>query len=255
MNLMNMIAKNPDKLDDGLKNAALDPGFRPVFYKVLLASDIYALIAAKKTLPNGKTLLKTDKNIPALSWKKSNGELIIPIFSSEKEMRKAIKRNEAYFCINAKVLFSSNPGAQYVINPLSDYGKELTAYEIKSLLDNSLFNSNKRIKLEKNARVLLSQPSAYPHKLIKSLSTYFLQHREVSNAYVAQIHNCETGEEPRLLLALEGPVDLSNVFSEISVIIGGTIAPDSYVDMFQLEGDGGLDSYFRKIKPFYTSQL
>ncbi len=168
-------------------------------------------------------------------------------------MRKAVKGNEAYICINAKVFFGSNPDAQYVINPLSEYGKELTAYEVKSLLDGSLFNLNNEIKLEKDTRVLLSQPRDYPDKLIKALSTYFVQHGRVSNAYIAQIHNCEMDEEPRLLLALQSSVDLSDIFSEISVIIKEVVSPNRYVDMFQIGSDDGLDSYFRKIKPFYTT--
>lgn len=94
MNLINMFTKKDTTLSDKLKNAALDPGFRPVFYKALLASDIYVFIVSKGNLLNGKLLLKTDKNISVLSWKKSNGELVIPIFSSEKEMHKAAKKRE-----------------------------------------------------------------------------------------------------------------------------------------------------------------
>ncbi len=248
-----MFAKKSNNLGDSLKNAALDPGLRPAFYKVLLGSDIYVLIKNKNNLPNAKTPLKIDKNILALSWKKSSGEFVTPIFSSKKEMRKAVKGNKPYICINAKVLFESNPDAQYVINPLSEYGKELTVYEVKSLLDGSLFNLNNEIKLEKNARVLLSQPRDYPHKLINALSTYFAQHESVANAYIAQIHSGEMDEEPHLLLALEGSVDLSGVFPEISLIIKEVISSNKYVDMFQLGGDDGLDGYFRKIKPFYAT--
>src|SRR3990167_6922088 len=164
MNLTNILTKKNDELGKVLRNAALDPGFRPIFYKTLLESEVYVLTSASINLPHGKTILKIDKEVPILSWKNSSGDLIIPIFSSEKEMRKAIKKNETFIRIKAKVLFSSNFSAQYVLNPLSDYGKELTAQEVQFLLDGSLLHSSQKVKLENDTKILLSQPSEYPHK-------------------------------------------------------------------------------------------
>ena len=253
MGLINMLVKKNDKLGNDLKNAAINPGFRPKFYKYLLEADIYVLVRGKRDLPNGEARLMSNKNIQVLNWEKSDGELITPIFSSEKEVRKAARNVGIYMRVNAKVLFNSNPEAHYVINPLSDYGKELTPYEVKSLLDGSLLNSKNEIKLEKGTKILLGQPKDYPHDLVKALFTYFEQNGEICNAYVAQMHSYEKNEEPHLLLALESSADLSGIFSEISIIIRDTLSSDRYVDMLQIGRGDEIDNYFREIKPFYRA--
>ncbi len=247
-----MVIESKDKLATALKDAALEPGLRPEFYKTLLDSNVYILIADQQGLLDGEIFQKTGKNISVLSWRKSNNDLIVPIFTSENELHKAVKKYQKYVCMNAKVFFSTSKDSQYVINPLSQYSKELTDYEVRSLLDGSLFNRNDKITLKRDTKVLLSQPKDDPHQLIMALSSYFKQQKKVVKAYITQIQYPELDKETYFLLALESTINLKDFFSEISLIIQDTVPHNKHVDMCQVGCNKEFDSYFKKIKPFYT---
>jgi len=249
-----ILKKKDDVLRDILEKATIDPGYRPDFYKTLLNSDIYFLSDGDSGLSRGEIILKSDKTVSIIIWKKHDGTPIVPIFTSEVELVKGINKKENYIRINAKTLFEGNSNLWYVINPFSDHGKELTPSEIKSLVDGTLLEvGNSLVEIKKDAKILMGQPAIYPNTLVKNLSIYFSRHAEVNSAYLAQIHN-SMDENPHLLIAIDGRGDITKIFSELSLVIQPIIESHEYVDLMQLGKSNDLDGYFEGIEPFYRSK-
>lgn len=120
-----------DKLANLLKKAFLDPNCRLEFYKVLLESEVYLLLDMQANTQKGK--------MDVVTWQQKDGSQIIPLFTSKDEMKKTREDLGKYSHGNARELFETNSNSDYVINPGSEYSKELIASEISSLLSGAMF--------------------------------------------------------------------------------------------------------------------
>src|SRR3569833_257172 len=112
----------------------------------------------------------------------------IPVFTStERIFDKGVIKHQVFFLACAgEDLFNFTKGTTLILNPYSDYGKELLPGEITKILNGSILESNKKeLKIKKSTNVLIGQPAKYPTEIVKSLSNFFSNRKDVLKAYVA----------------------------------------------------------------------
>jgi len=235
------------ELETLLKQAAINPAYRLQFYQQLIQAKVYVL----GDVSNDEVEVEDeDKRLSLVSWEDADGNPIIPIFSSIVELGEGSEEMN-YICIDAKTLFQSAEGQTFVLNPLSDYGKELLPSEIESLLDGSLFENFKPGKIEKGQKISIGQPEIYPRKLIEQLKLLFTESDGLQAAYLAEIWNEKEDAKPHLIIAIKGRGDFSKVISAAGYIVQSLYEEDDYVDFYVIDDSGEISMYFEDVEPFY----
>jgi SseB protein C-terminal domain/SseB protein N-terminal domain len=228
-------------LEKALVRAVTEAAARPEFYRQLLGSDLLILGSL-----DGSRL-----QIVSVQGK---GTSMHPVFSSLTRLRAYIRDKQDYLELNGRSLFEMTKGATFVLNPNSPYGKELLPGEIEALLDPQAHVA-KPITLDKATKVLIGQPSDYPHDLVDALKSEFAKRPDVLAAYLVQIAFEGRDEPPHPMIGVETTGD----WNTVSALIGRTAAmvnPGMLLDAAPVDRNKPYDSFtrnFLQTTPFYTS--
>jgi hypothetical protein len=242
-------------LERSLMKAADDPAHRPQFYKDLTENDLFIIQHGPIPEAHGQVTLQKDHQIRIQNIE-ANGKSYVPVFTSLPRLQAMLSEEAGYIALNALDLFNIIQGADLLLNPGSDYGKEFTKDEIKSIMDGSIWEPSQSWVAEKDTQVLIGQPSNYPHELVKTLSRLFKKIKEIKKAYLAHIHHPERGEPPHTIIGIEVTGNWEQVVSQAGLVARDLEIPDPPIDINQITGDGGLDEYFiNDCKPFYRKKI
>ena len=241
---------NENQLETVLRKAATEAAYRPEFYKRILSEKLVVL-TDKTNLPDGVQTLEKDTNVNIVSLQDGK----IPVFTSAGKIfdKGIIKEEVPYLEMKGEDLFNLAKGATFVLNPYSDFGKELLPNEIESMLDGTILtDSHKKIVFEKETQVQLGQPANYPTDIINSLKLLFASKPAVQKAYVGWIFNPSSGEPPHYIFALKIDGDNQSITNEASFTAKQFLKPDDIIDFIHIDDKGGLSDYFvKQTKPFY----
>ena len=184
-------------LETLLKKAATEPGLRPLFYKTLLESELIVL-TNEQTGDEGLKTLEKDTNFKIMTM--NDGK--IPIFTSTDRIfdKKVIETEVPFIGMAGRTLLETTKGATLVINPFSNFGKELTPSEIISLLNGTFFQPKHTEEIKKNTKIRIGQPAQLPDGMEKSISTYSKTRSEIEAVYIAILERVDSGEYPSLLM-------------------------------------------------------
>ena len=145
-------------LEISLMKAADDPAHRPQFYRDLVQSDIFIVQHGKRP-PEKNERVTFDEGmqiqIANINFK---GKPYIPMFSSLPRLQSTITGEVAYLGINALEFLKMTLGSGLILNPGSDYGKEITPEEARSIVDGSIWQPNERYTQQKETKVLIGKP-------------------------------------------------------------------------------------------------
>jgi hypothetical protein len=241
-------------LERALVQAAHDPAARPQFYQLLMESDLFVLVPPN-TAPHGQRTLEKGENVPLVSWKKGDQD-IVPMFTSLPLLQQTIGQNgEAldYLALNGKSLFGLLAGGPLpaVLNPNCPAGKEFFIEEMRDIASENFFESSKKEIVQKARQVLLGQPAEYPHELVEVLKRHLASQPQVEAAYLAWIHDPASDVPPHLIFGIHLHGDIDPVMQPLGLIAREVLGPGKIVD-FTVLGRGGLDDYFlTKTQPFY----
>jgi hypothetical protein len=125
-----------NRLEESLVKAATQPESRPQFYRDFLESELYLL-------PHGEVpeikdgVLQTGSQV-AFQAVEIEGKTWLPIFSSLPRLQAALDTERPYLRMAARTFLELTRGADILLNPGSDYGKQFLADEIARLLDGSI---------------------------------------------------------------------------------------------------------------------
>lgn len=129
-----MIEYCENPLDTALRIVANEPTYQPDFQKILLDSKIYIIGQTASHASDVQPVLMPGQNIAILNWENRNGFPVIPIFSSLHHLQTCIDQQVNYMAFPARILFTMTLGAILILNPKSEYMKELMPTEITGLL-------------------------------------------------------------------------------------------------------------------------
>jgi len=243
-------------LERSLMQAAKDPAHRPHFYKDLVQSEIL-IIQHGEPPPEKESRITLDEGMKVqIASIEYQGEPHIPIFSSVPRLQAAITSEVAYLGMNALEFLKMTMGAALILNPGSEYGKEITPQEAASIVDGSIWQPDERYVAQKDTQVLIGQPENYPKELVEALTRFFKTKKQVKRAWVAHFYNPDRDERPHTLVAVDVSDGFDEVLSEAGIVSRDVEIPDPPVDFLPITGRGGIEDYFvKETKPFYKRKI
>ena len=157
---------------------------------------------------------------------------------------------------DAKIIFQSMKDADFLLNPGSAYGKEMTRVEVQQLLSGELFQTE-NIHIKSGTEMVLGDPLEVPELLLKQLGDSFAGMSSVKNAYFAEFVNPDTNKVEGLLgVTCEEEGERENVLEMISIIGKGqdTGYEKPLVTVWLGAGGDVLDEFFQTKVPFYSKE-
>lgn len=238
-------------LEQLLQKAASEPAYRAEFYKRLLTDEV-VVITQNSNLKEGDQILQQDTAVNIVSFPDGR----IPVFTSTDRIfdKGVIKEQVEYMQMKGENLCRLAHGATFLLNPYSDYGKELLPDEIERLLNGTILTDTaKTLTIEKETRVQIGQPAKYPTDIVHSLRRLFSERPNVKAAYIGWIFNPDSGEPPHYIFALDVDGDLQNLAQEVGSTAKQFLEQHEFVDFIKIDNSGsGISNYFLKqTEPFY----
>lgn len=238
--------ENP--FEESLVRAIDEPAHRAQFYRDFLAADLYVgLHGPAPPMENGRIKSGSGVHIQGVE---AGGKTYLAVFSSLPRLRAFLDEGTATLRLACRDLLEMTQGAELMLNPGSEYGKEFVAEEIAALLDGSMFEGRRR-EVASPTQVLLGQPAQDPRPLTDALRQVYEKRPEVQAAYVAWMVDPSQGDKGALLVAVDTGGDWDAVSAASGEVARGFAREHGPVDFVQLEPDNSLWGYFRNVRPFY----
>jgi hypothetical protein len=181
-----------NELEKALVRAVKEPATAPHFYRLLLTSDLLVLgsieghesaTAAFSAAPGS--------NVRLVTGSKGDSQYL-PVFSSLARMQDYVKQESRYLSVNGRALLDLTRGAPVILNPASEYGKELTPEQVRQLLDGS-----------RQIPSVTGDVPVYPVTLVEMLAALFATRAEVEAAWMIQISHAGSPQELHPLIGIE----------------------------------------------------
>ncbi len=239
-----------NELELNLMKASSDISARNEFYIKLLWNELIVLTNGHKESEEGRKTLEKDTEVQFVTFESGQ----IPVFTSTNRIfdKGIIKEQVPFMSMKGQDLFGITKGATFILNPYSDYGKELIPQEIESLLDGSIFKKTNEIEIKEDTEVLIGQPSKYPTELVNALKNLFKEKKSVKAAYLATVKMDKSEELPHLMIAIDVKGDRTTITNEAGPLAEKYLK-NEIVDFIQIDNKrGGISDYFlNETKPFY----
>ena len=252
MKLFNFLKKKEvHNFETLLQKAAENPSYQTEFSRRLLSEKL-VIITNAGVATEGIQFLQEGTQVDIFSFDDGT----IPIFTSTDRIfdKGVIKEQVNFLELTGRDLFSNLAvGQAFILNPYSDYGKELHPKEIASLLDGTMFKP-KQIVFEKDTPVNIGQPAKYPAEVVKSLVRLFSAKPEVEAAYIAWIHDPASDDPPHYIFAIDAKTNYTNISNEAGFLTQEVLGVSEIVDFMQISNLGGINNYFLSITPFYKKR-
>lgn len=118
-----------------MEKAASEPAYRPEFYNRILQENLM-VIPMNMGPRSGERVLEAGESVSIYAF--PNGS--IPVFTStERIYDKDIVTEQVQFLqMTGEGLFNLAKGATFILNPYSDFGKELLPDEIERILNGTI---------------------------------------------------------------------------------------------------------------------
>ncbi|WP_020177638.1 enhanced serine sensitivity protein SseB C-terminal domain-containing protein [Methylopila sp. M107] len=231
-------------LERALVRAADDKSARAPFLKTLLDAELaFALTDAGQE----------GYRVPELE---EGGEVFVPIFTSEKRVQPAFGEEKMFVVKQTlRQILQQVEGAHFVLNPGSDYGRELFDEDIKAMLagdfEKAAESDDERPENEYDLPTAVGRPTPTPTHLITPLTRMFAAMREVKSAHIAQAIFPDPDGTKRLVIGVSTDGDLDFVLDRVTQLLDRVAKPSDVIDFVPIPGSP-LDGYFeRDVNPFY----
>ena len=180
-----------NELERALVKAVKNPAAASDFYRLLLESDLLVMGTAQGQEGATEAFTLAPGNNLNLVTGLKDGHRYLPVFSSVLRVQEYAKQECKYLGINGRALLDMTRGAPVVLNPASEYGKELTAEQVGQLLGPS-----------RPQRTRVGE-AEYPMPLVEALSRVFAANPLVEAARMIQVTFADRAQEPHPLVGIE----------------------------------------------------
>ncbi|WP_223650131.1 enhanced serine sensitivity protein SseB C-terminal domain-containing protein [Hymenobacter psoromatis] len=229
-------------LEELLAQAAADPAYQPEFYRRLLLESLFFYSTG--------TPDTTRENNPMLIPYLTDGR--VPIFTSPARIfdKGIVTFAVAQYQMKGRDLLEMLPGKTLMLNPYSDFGKELLPAEIAQILAGTILDTGTRLTVEKATTVRIGQPAAYPTDMVQALARLLSQQPRARAAYLAWIHDPAAPEPPHYIICLDVEGEMRTISQQVGFVAQQFIGKSDIIDIVQAD-QSSLTDYFRQTKPFY----
>lgn len=242
------------ELGELMRVAASQPALRSVFYERLWDEELM-LILEDQSIPEGAIDKNVHKSVNVL--KLPDGR--IPVFTSMQrifENGHIALPNVKYITIKGKALFTSNEGNHYVLNPFSQYAKDITQEEIEKVeKGDHLYDESRTSEIASTDRVVLIIPERYPKKMIDDLIALYRTYPEVDRAYIALMQRENSKHTPNYVVAIITNDKFEEISAESGIVAKNHLVQDQIIEMMNMTKDSHFWRFFRHRKPFYRKDV
>jgi|SRR6185436_19299012 len=183
----------PDNaLEKALLRAVKEPASAPEFYRLLLSSDLLVLGSIEGHEDDDQAFDAAPGSKISLVTGVKDGGQFLPVFSSLLRMQDYVKQESKYLKVNGRALLDLTRGAPVILNPASEYGKELTADQVRQLLDGpgTKFRT-------------IAGEAPYPTALVEALTRFFAARPDIETGWMIQVASADRPQEPHPLIGIE----------------------------------------------------
>lgn len=230
-----------NELEQALVRAAHDSSAAPDFYRLLLEHDLLVLGSVEgqeeatesfSLAPGGRVNLVTGAR---------DGGQFLPVFSSLTRMQAYVKQDSKYLSVNGRALLDLTRGAPVVLNPGSEYGKDLTADEVGQLLDRPPPKSYVQVGQDE-----------YPPGLVEALTAVFSTRPDIQAAWMIQVAFADQGGALHPLVGVETGGDWPSLMQAIQAAAEKSV-PGMMFDVQRVDrrNPAGLTSALLQAPAFY----
>jgi SseB protein C-terminal domain/SseB protein N-terminal domain len=242
-----------NELEILLQKSATDPAYRAEFYKKLLTGNLYVL-TNKEHLSTGKSIAQPGTNISIVNF--NDGR--IPVFTSPGRIfdKGVIKEQVKHLILKGEDLFTLTKGACLILNPYSDYGKELLPEEIEKMLDGAIFNGvgGWIITIKEEKKCKIGSPANYPAEIINALKDLFAQEPDMQTAYVAWIQFEGLSELPHYIFGLDTTGSYQHISLKTGLLVQRFLKANEVFDIVPIQNHSLSDYFIKNVTPFYKKQ-
>jgi len=231
-------------LERSQMRAAEDPAARAPFLETLLDAELaFALIDGGAE----------GYQVPELE---EGGDVFVPIFTSEKRVQPMFGEDKVMVVKQTlRQILEQVEGANFVLNPGSDFGRELFDEDIKAMLAGDFEKAAESDEGfegdEPSLPTAVGRPSPMPAHLITPLVRMFGAMKEVKAAHIAQAIFPDPDGTKRLVIGVSTDGDLDFVLDRVTQLLDRVAKASDVIDFVPVPGSP-LDSYFdRDTSPFY----
>lgn len=127
-----------NELEQCLMHAASGISAQKEFYQKLLWNQLFVLTAGHEASDEGIQTLEKDTTVQFVTFEEGQ----IPVFTSTNRIfdKGVIKEEVSYMSLKGQDLFGVAKGATFILNPYSNYGKELIPEEIENLMNGTIYD-------------------------------------------------------------------------------------------------------------------
>lgn len=238
-----------DNLEQALQRAIMQPNYWPAFYEKLLSEDVYVL-TRNDELPAGSQILAKDTEVQIAALKDGR----IPVFTAEERIfdGNIIKNEVKFMALQGRALLSIIKDAGLILNPYSDFLKELLPEEIAALIAEDYELGIERKPPATNIQI--GQPALYPTDIVTALSRLFTERTQVKAAYLGWIYNPPKGELPHYIFAIDAhEEDFAKLTAEAGFVAAQWLLKNEVIDFIKIKNGEQFSRYFlEKTEPFYS---
>ena len=241
---MLFIAEN--ELEKALVEAVKTPSSAPNFYRLLLESDLLVMGTAEgREEAQEQFSLAPGSNLKLVTGLKE-GSPYLPVFSSLARMQEFVTQESKYLSVNGRALLELTRGGPIILNPASQYGKELSPLEIQQLLDGSASHIQPRA---------IAGEAPYPVALIEALNRVFAARPDIETAWMIHVALADRPDEPHPLVGIELDAKMGSDWPSLMQAIQSAAEglPDMLFDIQRVDrrNPAGMTSALLQAVPFY----
>lgn len=237
---MLFIAQN--ELEKALVEAVKKPSSAPDFYRLLLESDLLVMGAAEgREHAQEQFSLAPGSNLKFVTGLK-DGSQYLPVFSSLARMQEYVTQETKYLSINGRDLLDMTRGAPIILNPASQYGRELSAQQVQQLLGNS----------RSEERSVVGEAD-YPMPLVQALLPVFAGRADIQTAWMIQVTFADRAQQPHPLVGIETAGDWPSLMQAIQAAAEAQV-PGMVFDIQRVDrrNPAGMTGALIQAAPFYV---
>jgi hypothetical protein len=235
-----------NELERALVKAVKNPAAASDFYRLLLESDLLVMGTAQGQ--EGATevfTLAPGSNLNLVTGLK-DGHQFLPVFTSVLRMQDYVKQESRYLSVNGRALLELTRGAPVILNPASEYGKELTAEQVGQLLGPSRASGSQRT---------ITGEAEYPMPLVEALTRVFAANAEVAAARMIQVTFADRAKEPHPLVGIEASpsIDFRKLVNAVQQEAEAA-APGMVFDIHRIDraAPNSMTEALLRAEPFYV---
>ena len=238
-----------DAFDRALRLATADPGLRPAFYQQLLQSN--ALVILSRSSSEGSTI-PAGELIDVEQWMREDGERVIPFFSSEAALFRALPEGAPCAVVAVRELFEMCVGRSLQLNPDSDCTMVLRAATTAALLASGSVVTSIAVCEGANHTVEISAVTEAPSALIGALTSLYARLPNVVSARLACVREITPPHNRWLVVGLQLAGNETREVRDTLAVAGECYRGSLRLTVYLIDvAEGSFPTQLLEIEPFY----